>query len=155
LPTISGISPSSATAGDPPFTLAVTGSGFVSSSVVQWNRAARPTTFVSDSELRAAISGNDIAFGGSFPVTVSNPPPGGGASAAVVFAVAGNSLPVISAVTPSTLVGGGPRVTLMVFGSGFTSASVVQWNGTNRSTSYVAANQLTATLLPSDIAVAG
>src|SRR5206468_1150725 len=55
-PTVGSLSPSSATAGTAPFTLAVKGGNFIPSSVVQWNGAARGTTFVSGTELHAAIS---------------------------------------------------------------------------------------------------
>src|SRR5258705_10902624 len=46
-PTLTTLSPSSAVAGGPAFTLTVNGSNFVSGSVVRWNGANRTTTFVS------------------------------------------------------------------------------------------------------------
>ncbi len=56
-PSLASSSVSSAiTAGGGAFTLTVTGSNFVSSSVVQWNGTPRPTTFVSSSSLQGAIS---------------------------------------------------------------------------------------------------
>ena len=42
-------------------------------SVVRWNGANRPTTFVSDTQLTAAIPAADIAAAGSASVTVLNP----------------------------------------------------------------------------------
>src|SRR5205823_10869665 len=55
VPAITSLSPLSAPVGGPAFTLTVTGSGFVAASVVQWNGAARPTTFVSSTQVQAAI----------------------------------------------------------------------------------------------------
>ena len=63
-PTISSLSPASATAGGPAFTLTVNGSNFVSGSVVQWNGSNRTTTFVSATQLTAAITAADIATAG-------------------------------------------------------------------------------------------
>ena len=56
------------------------GSNFVSASVVQWNGSARPTTFVSSTQLTAQIQASDIAASGEVAITVFSPPPGGGTS---------------------------------------------------------------------------
>ncbi len=55
-------------------------------STVQWNGAARTTTFVSSTQLQASIPASDIATAGSASVTVLNPS-GGGLSNAVTFLV--------------------------------------------------------------------
>ncbi|HEV2176247.1 MAG TPA: FG-GAP-like repeat-containing protein [Terriglobia bacterium] len=62
------------------FTLTVRGTGFVSGSVVNWNGSARATTFVSASQLMAAVLASDIATASTASVTVVNPSPGGGIS---------------------------------------------------------------------------
>jgi hypothetical protein len=87
MPVASSLSPPSANAGAPGFTLTVNGSGFVSSSVVRWNGADRATTFVSASQLRASIAASDIAVAGSLPVGVFTPAPGGGTSLTQTFTV--------------------------------------------------------------------
>jgi hypothetical protein len=87
VPAIISLSPSTAVAGGPGFTLTVTGKNFVSTSVVKWAGSARATTFVSATELTATILATDIAKAGKFPVTVTSPAPGGGASAAKTFTV--------------------------------------------------------------------
>ena len=86
-PVASSLSPSSANAGAPGFTLTVNGSGFVSSSMVRWNGADRATTFVSASQLRAAIAASDMAAAGPVPVGVFTAAPGGGTSASQTFTV--------------------------------------------------------------------
>jgi hypothetical protein len=80
MPGIRSLSPDSATAGGPAFTLTVEGRNFVTNSVVRWGGADRPTTFVSDTELRAEIAASDIAVAGKPQVRVFNPEPGGGIS---------------------------------------------------------------------------
>lgn len=69
-PTITSLSPTSATAGGAAFTLTVTGTNFVPSSVVDWNGGARPTTYKSSTSLQAAIQLQDIATAGTTAVTV-------------------------------------------------------------------------------------
>jgi VCBS repeat-containing protein len=87
VPVIGSLGASSVTVGGPGFTLSVTGSNFVSGSVVQWNGSARTTTFVSATQLNAAITAADIAQTGSALVTVSNPAPGGGLSSPLAIAI--------------------------------------------------------------------
>jgi len=76
--------PTAIAPGGPGFTLTVNGAGFVPESVVQWNGSPRPTTFVSNTQLTAAIPAADIATIGSASITVFNPAPGG-VSNAVLF----------------------------------------------------------------------
>ncbi len=64
---LTSLSPSSAAAGDPAFTLALTGSDFVSGVVVTWDGSDRPTTFVSSTRLDAQIGAADLASGKSGP----------------------------------------------------------------------------------------
>ena len=72
-PTLSSLTPSSATAGGPAFTLTADGTGFVTGATLLWNGAARTTTFVSATRVTASISAADIAAAGSVPVSVRNP----------------------------------------------------------------------------------
>jgi len=76
-PTITAISPDNQLAGASGLTLTVTGTAFFAESVVRWNGADRPTTFVNNTTLTAAISLPDFANAGTIPVTVVNPQPGG------------------------------------------------------------------------------
>jgi hypothetical protein len=64
--------PATVAPGSGAFTLTVNGTGFVSTSVVKWNGSARNTTFVSSSELQAAISASDVATAGSAAITVNS-----------------------------------------------------------------------------------
>jgi hypothetical protein len=91
-PVLTSISPTSATGGGAAFTLTVEGSGFVPNSVVSWNGRSRTTTYISATELHAAILASDLSTGGDIPVTVLNPAPSGGASSAIVFPVSAYTL---------------------------------------------------------------
>jgi subtilisin family serine protease len=247
-PAIGTVSPTSASAGGPAFTLTVNGTGFVSASTVRWNGSPRPTTFVSATQLQAAIGAADIATAGTVSLTVSTPSPGGGVSAAVSFSIVaaaqitvnattvapgasvtatltngaggandwlalaattaantsyisytyvGNGVknrtwtvtmpttpgsyefryfvgggytraatsptvtvqtgaaPVLTSLSPSSIAAGSAAFTLTANGSGFTSTSVVRWNGADRATTFVSASQLRASIAAADVATAG
>jgi len=91
MPFISSISPISSMAGSGGLTLTVSGSGFMSGSVVNFNGLSRPTTFVSPTQLAATIYASDQAVAGPEVVTVTNPSPGGGISNVVMFTVHGTT----------------------------------------------------------------
>jgi hypothetical protein len=66
-----------------------------------------------------------------------------------------NPVPLINQpLVPDAIAPGGAAFTLTVNGTGFVSGSVVNWNGSARTTSFVNGSQLTATILVSDIAIA-
>ena len=152
-PTASSLSPTSATAGGAAFTLTVNGTGFVSTSVVKFNGAAKTTTFVSATELTAAISVADIATAGTATVTVTNPAPGG-TSNALPFAI-NNAVPTVSSLSPSSAAAGSAGFTLTVNGTGFVSGAIVSFSGAPKATTFVNSTQVTAAILASDIASPG
>lgn len=86
-PALASLAPSSATAGGAAFTLTATGSNFIPASVVRWNGKDRTTTFVSATQLKAAVSADDLATAGTAQVTAFNPTPGGGTSGALAFTI--------------------------------------------------------------------
>src|SRR5205823_5567890 len=157
VPTATGLSPSSAVAGGPAFTLTVTGTNLVPSSVVRWNGAARATTYVSATQLTAAIAAGDIATAGTAAVTIFNPAPGGGASNALTFTVTAPKIGRASCRErkQSSAVAGGPANTVHVTGTGLAAMSAARRNGAARTTTYVSATQLTAAISAADIATAG
>jgi len=100
LPTITQLVSNQAREDTGDFTLRVIGTNFVQSSVVQWNGSSRATTFVSTTELEAAITNSDIATSGTASVTVVNPEPNGGTSNAVDFTILPNNPPIVDAGGP-------------------------------------------------------
>jgi len=156
VPVLTSLSPSSATAGGAAFTLTVNGSGFISGSTVQWNGANRTTTYVSATQLTAAITAADIVSAGTKPVTVVNSAPGGGTSNALSFTIqALTPQPTLTSLSPTSATAGGAAFTLTVNGTGFISGATVAWKGANRTTTFVSATQLTAAIAAADIATAG
>jgi uncharacterized protein (TIGR03437 family) len=150
---ISFVSPLSAAAGGPAFSLTVNGVGFVPGSTVLWNGSSLATTFVSASQLTAAVAANLIASPGTASLTVQMP--GGALLGPYPFTV-NSAVPVIAgmnSVPPA--VAGGPGVTLTINGTGFLPADVVLWNGSPLSTTYVSPIQLTAAVPASMLVSAG
>ena len=156
IPTITSLSPASATAGGSAFTLTVNGTGFVDgASTVRWNGSDRATSYVSSTQLTASISAADIATAGTAGVTVLNSAPGGGISNPETFTI-NNPLPTITSLSPASATVGGPAFTLTVNGTDFVDgASTVRWNGSDRATTYVSSTQLTASISAADIATVG
>ncbi len=157
VPNATSLSPPSVDEYGPDFELTVTGSDFLSISRVRWNGVDRPTTFVSATELRAAISANLILGPASAAITVFTPAPGGGESAALNFFIndiPDNPHPSLLSISPDTTAAGGPEFTLTVNGHNFSPSSVVRWQGNALPTSFVGPEQLTA-LVPASLITMG
>src|SRR5207253_1243442 len=80
---------------------------------------------------------------------------GGDAVIQVSWAGAGPAAPTLTALTPSSTTAGGPAFTLVADGGNFVSGATVLWNGAARTTTFVSATQVTATIPAADIAAAG
>jgi len=158
VPTISSLSPSSATAGGPSFKLVVTGSGFVSTSSVLWNGNFRSTNYVDETTLEVQVESWDIYWAGTAQITVSNPWPGGGTSLPLTFTIdppPPNPTPTLTSISPTSADAGGPSFTLTVTGSGFVASSSVLWNGSHLSTTFVDATTLSASVPAERLASVG
>jgi hypothetical protein len=81
------LSPASVAPGSPSFTLTIHGTGFAPGAQVAWNGTFHATTFVSASEVQAAIDAADVATASTAAITVVNPAPGGGTSNVVYLPV--------------------------------------------------------------------
>ena len=128
------------------------GMPFIPASVVQVNGSNRATTFVSSTRLTAAMPAGDVTTA-SFPsISVQNPGPGGGVYA-LTFAV-NNPQPTLTSLSPSGVTAGSGSFTLTLNGTNFIPTSVVQVNGSNRTTTFVSGTRLTATIPASDVASA-
>lgn len=129
VPALSSMSPTSTPATVPVPVLTLIGSGFDSSAQVRWNGAAIPTSFVNSNQLTAAPPSSLLATGVAAAITVFNPTPGGGTSNPLTFSVV-NPAPAITLVSQTTLTAGSPGYTTTVIGTGFTTGTVIRWNGT-------------------------
>jgi hypothetical protein len=86
-PIVQSIAPTAAVAGSAAFTLTVTGTGFISGSLVEWNGGPLNTTYVSATQVTASVPASAIATSGAMQVAVYNPAPGGGSSTTAQFTV--------------------------------------------------------------------
>jgi subtilisin len=146
-PVFSGLNPSSAPTGGAAFTLVATGSGFVAASVIRWNGADRPTTFVSSTQLSAAIPSTDLAVSGTAQVTIFSPAPGGGTSTALPFTIGGSPTLAVSATSAAA---GAPVTVTLTNGFGGSTdwlalAASTASNGNYLQWTYVGAGVTTRT----------
>jgi hypothetical protein len=157
VPTLSSVSPSSANTGTGPLVITATGTNFVASTVIRVNGVARPTTYVSATELTATLSDVDIASAATLTITAFTGTPGGGVSSGQSFVVnlTANPVPVLASITPASKTIGSAAFTITANGSSFVSGAAVRVNGSDRATTFVSANQLTAQILSADLLAAG
>jgi serine/threonine protein kinase len=154
-PAITGLNPSAATAGAA-VNLTVNGSNFESGATLEWNRSPLAATFVSASQLRAAVAPNLVPAPGAASVVVINP--GNVRSAPATFTVNPAPVvvpPVISGLNPSSIEAGGQAFTLTVNGSGFGQNALVHWNRAPLAMVSAGATQLRATVPANLIGNAG
>jgi uncharacterized repeat protein (TIGR01451 family) len=152
-PVISSFNPAAFASGSAAAPVTIAGSGFVPTSSVQINGSARPTTYVSGTQITATLTVADLATATSLSMKVVNPAPGGGASAASSIAV-NNPAPAGLTLSPATGIVGAAATTITVGGTGFISSSVVNVNGSARATTFVDATHLTFSLTATDQATA-
>jgi hypothetical protein len=135
VPALAQVTPSAVTA--PTTSLTVSGSGFISGSVILINGAATPTTFVDSSHLSATLTVGDPAAT-SVTLQVSNPNPGGQLSDAMGLPVSLASMTV----SPSTLSHG--NITIAVSYPGLPEGATVMVNGSPFTTVAATSNSITA-----------
>ena len=172
-PVITGLAPASITAGSQTFTLFISGTGFINGSsgvtTAFWNGSPRTAIVnTNTNQIALAILPSDVAVPGLAQITASNPGPGGGLSqTAATFLITSvqPAAPIITSVSPTSANPAGAAFTLTVNGSNFMApsnpavpqqaGSIVEFNTSPHPTTFVNANQLTATISMSDIATAG
>lgn len=69
--------------------------------------------------------------------------------------MSGNGMPTLTQLSPSTTAAGGAAFALTIEGAGFGTDSLVYWGTTTRTTTYVSASQVTASITDTDIMNAG
>lgn len=135
------IEPFTAPAGSAAQTVTLTGASFTESSVVRWNGAALPTTFVNDATLTAEVSAALLATPTTAQVSVQSGD--GGSSNSLPFIVSAIA-PSITALSPTTIGAGSSRLNLTVTGSNFAAGAQVLWNGAAVPTQFISAGELRA-----------
>jgi len=153
-PTVTSISPTTVAAGAGPLTLTINGTGFLSTTTAQVGDVADVTTYVSATQVTAAVTPQQLAGGAELSVIVLNGTDSSGASAAVNLEVT-NPTPTIALLSQTSLVVGTTSLSVDVNGTGFVPATVIDVNGTARPTTFVSGTQVNATLTAADVAAAG
>jgi hypothetical protein len=152
-PTITSLSPNSVFAGSQTFTLTVNGSNFLPGSlatVVRWNYTALTTTYVSSTQVTAAVPASLIPFG-SANITVVT---AGGTSTAYPFTV-NPAMPIIISISMSRCIAGYGAFITNVFGTNFTSTATVNWGSTPLSTTPLDGSMLSIQVPANLVATAG
>ncbi|HEY3330731.1 MAG TPA: IPT/TIG domain-containing protein [Capsulimonadaceae bacterium] len=153
VPTVTSISPSTAVRGVA-FTITVTGTNFVPGSKVTVGGTAMTSTYVNATTVTTTVPVTSMANVSSVAIGVSNPTPGGGVSGTVTLSV-DNAVPVISALSPSTIVAGSASTTVTVTGTGLVSGSTVKLNGDALTTTFVTGGSLKAVIDSTALTTAG
>src|SRR5207244_12424066 len=86
-PELESLTPAIAREGDASVQIEVTGKKFNPRSIIRFDTADLPTTFLSDSKLTARVKGSLLKSPGTYAVTVVNPGPAGGVSRALSLIV--------------------------------------------------------------------
>jgi hypothetical protein len=155
VPAITQFTPATLATGTASPTVAVTGTGFVPTTVIDANGSARTTTYVSATQVNVTLTANDVASAGSLSLTAVNTAPGGGTSAASTIAINNPAPGSTITLSPAVVMTGGTApFTVTVTGTNFILSSTVQVNGVARATNYVSATQLTFQLTATDQATA-
>lgn len=148
-PAIASLTPSTIDKSFPP-TIAVIGTGFVPTSVLQLNGSARQTSFVNSTRVDLTLTAADLNTPGTDAITVVNSAPGGGTSKAVNLVVSATSVPPTTlslvSVTPNQFTYGSPDSTIYLNGTGFDASAIANWNGHPLTTALASATQLIATV---------
>lgn len=151
-PSISSLSPASAASGASALTLTVNGSNFVSGAVVKWNSASLATTFVTSSQLTAAIGASLLSSAGAMSVSVANP--GGAPTTPANFTVTVPT-PSTSTLSPNSTPSGSGPFTITINGSNFAAGATAMWGATPLATAFSSSSKLTASVPANLITVPG
>jgi WD40-like Beta Propeller Repeat len=172
---VTGLSPSTISAGSPAFTLTVTGGGFVKQTVVQWNEQTIPTTVALDGSgnvtgVTATVAASLVAKPGTAFVQTLNPHSGSGTNGlsnpiAFIINPPPNPVPTISQLSPNIAAAGSGSLPLTITGTNFiltsdpSGGSSVNWNvgptQTVLPSPTVSATSIQVTVPASLLAVAG
>jgi hypothetical protein len=152
VPTILGVQPGSAVAGQSSVVLNVLGRRFRSDAVIRWDGVDRPTMYGAQTRLTTVLDAADVATAGEHTVEVRQ-------GSIVVdtsfqFTVL-NPRPSVQTITPPFTAAGRVNLTLTIDGAGFVPGAIVRWNGTPRATTFVSSTRLTVAVPDSDVASAG
>jgi hypothetical protein len=153
-PAIASLNPASAAAGGAAFTLTINGTNFTSTATSSWGSTALATTYISATQLTAAVPASLIAIAGTASITVNTV---SGSSSGATFTI--NPLPTITSMSPTSVLASSTGFTVTVNGTNFlpgAGGTVVRWNyNILVATTYVSSTQVTAVIPASQVSSPG
>jgi uncharacterized repeat protein (TIGR01451 family) len=151
-PVITSVYPTQFTVGLGGGYLGIFGSNFNANSVVQWNGTALATTDTSGSYLSAVVPASFAATVGTANITVVNSTATPPTSNAVTVSIVNPPAPTLTSIYPSSA----PMNTttpIALYGTGFSAASTVAFNGVNVPATYVGSYEMQLTVPASSVAL--
>ncbi len=142
-PTLASLTPDNAIVGSADTQMVISGTNFLTSTVVLWDGAPMPTIFGSSTQLTATVSAANLATAHIAQVIARNP--GNIDSNPLPFVVA-SPKPVINSLTPDSGQTGS-SLTVTINGANFINGAKVLWEATEVPTTFINSGQLTAQVL--------
>lgn len=167
VPHINSITPSFLERGVSNKRITIEGAQFIKASTVLLQSTSSSyllnSIFIDNHTLEAEIPQAILEKQGTYQIIAANPPPEGGISNPYEFKViepipqksAPNPVPLLSSITPSSIIAGSPDFTLYLTGNNFVKTSIIRLNNQQYQTKYTNKNQIEATIPSSAIKTAG
>jgi len=168
VPTVTGISPSTAAVDGAGFTITVNGTNFSNGySTVTWGGTPLTTTYVSSTQLTATVPASNIARTASASTATIGVTSSGTNAVATPSSVSLSSTvnqtftiavstPTITSIYPNSNIAGAGTFAITATGTNFISGvSTITWNGSPLTTTFVSATVLRATVPSTNITTAG
>jgi hypothetical protein len=152
-PVITSLTPNSVLASNGAFTMTVNGTNFqpgAGGSTVRWNYTALTTTYVSPTQLTAAVPANFLSYGSASVYVIT----AGGTSPGFPFTVIPPP-PVILVMSMTRVPAGFGAFTMNVYGNYFTAAMVLNWGTTPLSGTLVGGTTYTLAVPANLVATVG
>jgi trimeric autotransporter adhesin len=165
-PVITSLNPTSAILGSPAFSLSALGTGLTSSCTLQWNTTTLTTSYgygtvynpgtgyTTGYYLYGAVPASLLTTTGSASITANCPTAVTPTSNAITFNVNNPPVPTLTSLSVTA----GPIAAdakLIIYGTGFSGASTVSYNGQAVTTTYSSPTSLTATIPASQLLFPG
>ncbi len=151
-PTLTMINPATATKGDLPFQITLTGTNFTALATVNFDGGALGG-FIFDSamQIRADITAAELDEDGVFPISVTT---AGGTSGTVNFTVE-NPPAFLTSLTPNFVPAGSPDLMVAFGGNDFDDSAVATFDAVDLTTVFGSMNLVTGTIPAAQLAIGG
>jgi hypothetical protein len=146
VPTIASVSPATLPVSSVDVQVSVSGTNFIAASSAVIGSQGIATSYVSSTQILAAVPAAYLSSAGTLPLGVFNPAPGGGFSPTTVSLAVGslNPVPVLASLSPSSVATGSGAFTLSLVGSGFAAGAQAFFDGTALDTTFASSGMAQA-----------